>query len=253
MAAVALTSWVWAVVLHTNTAGFIRKINKTQLTAGYLHQTIKNGHLGFGWTSPSSWLSSSRLLYRSDMDWTATYTRLRSDTSLSAMLSSVPWKPLKRETDWPISSLQMPGTAELEPVEWVEGGLTAPINPGTDTSEERGWPYAAVTQWLLYLRLQLQSCLTYAITQISGTIKLTSRLHGAAVEALNWMDPDFIQTPRNSPTLQQASAPGGDIITIINSPDQLYIPLWSCSYFIVKSSLLLRVVKNHDVCRLLPY
>lgn len=77
------------------------------------------------------------------MDWTATYTRLRSDTSLSAMLSSVPEKPFRRETDWPISSLQMPGMAESELVGWVEGGLTAPINPGTDTS------VGDHVQWLL--------------------------------------------------------------------------------------------------------
>lgn len=72
-------------------------------------------------------------------------------------------------------------------------------------------------QWLsngLCFCDKLQLCLNYVINQTSETIKnihlfkwLTSRLQGATVEALNRMDPDFIETPRNSPTLQQAPAP----------------------------------------------
>lgn len=59
------------------------------------------------------------------------------------------------------------------------------------------------------------------LTQISGTTKviflkwLTSRLQGAAVEALDRMDPDLIEAPRDSPTLQQAPAPGAQIIMLI--------------------------------------
>lgn len=41
---------------------------------------------------------------------------------------------------------------------------------------------------------------------------LTSRLQGATVEALDRMDPDLIEAPRDSPTLQQAPAPGAQII-----------------------------------------
>lgn len=65
-----------------------------------------------------------------------------------------------------------------------------------------------------------QLCLNYVNNQISETIKniylfkwLTSRLQGATVEALNRMDPDFIETPRDSPTLQQAPAPDEEINT----------------------------------------
>lgn len=83
--------------------------------------------------SPFSWLSSSKLSYSSDMVWIAVYTQYRSETNLSAKLSLVPLKPRRRATDWPTSSLQIPGTEDSVELERVEGGVATPINPGTDT------------------------------------------------------------------------------------------------------------------------
>lgn len=43
--------------------------------------------------------------------------------------------------------------------------------------------------------------------------RLTSRLQGATLEALNGMDPDLVKAPRDSPTFQQAPAPDAEINT----------------------------------------
>lgn len=73
--------------------------------------------------------------------------------------------------------------------------------------------YAMAAQRTWHQRLKY---LNDVIAETSSTRKfkwLTGRLQRATVEALNGMDPNLIETPRDSSTLQQAPAPDAEIIT----------------------------------------
>lgn len=118
-------------------------------------------------------------------------------------------------------------------LERLDEGLTVPIKPEAETEKSSGCVRMKSSSMITIQKFisqqkdcNLKNCsflatetplLLHIILNISGNVfqSLTSRLRRAVVEALDWMDPDLVQTPRDSPAFQQATAPDFKHVTFL--------------------------------------